>query len=202
MRRSEAKARDRVLTDDEIRAIWETAEANGTFGALVRIALLTAQRRDKLATMKWSDVIDGVWTVAAEAREKGNAGELVLPEAAREIIETQPKVSGNPYVFAGRRTGSHFSGYSKAKRQFDAKCGVADWRLHDLRRTARSLMSCAGVDSRHAEQLLGHTIKGVEGIYDRHAYTAEKAEAARKLAGLLALILAPQTDNVLPIRRA
>ena len=50
-------------------------------------------------------------------------------------------------------------------------------------------MSCAGVDSRHAEQLLGHTIKGVEGIYDRHAYTAEKAEAARKLAGLLALIL-------------
>ena len=65
------------------------AETNGTFGALVRLALLTAQRQDKLASIKWSDVRDGVWTIATEDREKGNAGELVLPDAAVAIIEEQ-----------------------------------------------------------------------------------------------------------------
>ena len=151
MRRSSPKdrARDRVLSDDELRAVWSAASANGTFGAFVRVALLTAQRRDKVASMKWSDVsVDGTWTIPAEDREKGNAGDLVLPEMALEIIRKQPRLASNEFVFAGRGN-SHLSGYSKAKAAFDAKVQIPQWQLHDLRRTARSLMSRAGVNSDH-----------------------------------------------------
>ncbi len=83
MRRSNPKerARVRILDDDEIRAVWQAASENGTFGAFVRVLLLTAQRRDKVASMKWTDVsVDGVWNIPAEAREKGTANELPLPE--------------------------------------------------------------------------------------------------------------------------
>ena len=121
MRRSNTKerARDRKLNDDELRAVWQAAD--GTFGAFVRMLLLTGQRREKVAAMRWQDVsVDGVWTIPAEDREKGNAVELPLPEAALAIIKTIPRYAGNPYVFAGRG-GSHFSGYSKGKLALDAR---------------------------------------------------------------------------------
>ena len=86
MWRGKKVKRDRILSDDEMRAVWKQAEANGIYDALVRLALLTAQRQDKLASMKWSDVEYGVWTIATEEGEKGNAGVLVLPEAAVRII--------------------------------------------------------------------------------------------------------------------
>jgi integrase len=103
MRRTNPKerARARILADDEIRLIWKQAEANGTFGALIRLLLVTAQRREKVVSMRWADVsIDGTWTIAAEAREKGTAGELVLPAAAIEIIRAQPHLGDNPFVRA------------------------------------------------------------------------------------------------------
>src|SRR5262249_36226403 len=97
------QARDRVLSDDEIRMVWKQAEANGMFGAFVRVALLTAQRRAKVAGMRWEDISDdGVWTIPTEPREKDNAGTLVLPAVALTIIRAQPRIAGNPYVFAGR----------------------------------------------------------------------------------------------------
>ena len=102
MRRTNAKerARSRILDDHEIQAVWRTAEANGTFGAFIRVALLTAQRREKLLNMKWSDLDDGVWTIPKAPREKGTAGALPLPVAALAIINAQPRYSSNPYVFA------------------------------------------------------------------------------------------------------
>ncbi len=84
------------------------------------------------------------------------------------------------------RAGSRFNGWSKAKRQFDvllprASEPMANWTIHDLRRTARSLMSRAGVASEIAERTLGHAIRGVEGVYDRHRYENEIASALKKL---------------------
>ena len=139
MRRSNTKerARDRILTDDELRAVWQAASENGTFGAFVRVLLLAAQRREKVAAMRWADVsVDGVWTIPAEEREKGTANELPLPKAALAIIKAQPRYESNPYVFAGRGH-AHYSGYSKGKLALDAKVEIPGWRLHDLRRTAR-----------------------------------------------------------------
>ena len=221
MRRTDPKTRKRarILDDDEIRVVWKVAETNGTFGAFVRVALLTAQRRGKIAAMRWNDVtVDGVWNIPAEEREKGNAGALVLPEMALEIIRAQNRIGDNPYVFAGRGYG-HFAGWSPCKRAFDSKVTKAlreaadergddskeietlpNWTLHDLRRTARSLMARTGVRPDVAERAMGHAIQGVEAVYDRHSYRDEKAEALRQLAGLVERIIDPPAENVTPIR--
>src|SRR5262245_45683846 len=106
-RRNTQRGRARVLDDDEIRQVWKAAEANGTFGAIVRMALLTAQRSRKVASMRWDEIEDGVWTVPAGPREKGTGGTLVLPKLAREIIARQVRLASNPHVFAGRGQGPH-----------------------------------------------------------------------------------------------
>ena len=209
MRRTDPKNRKRarILDDGELRAVWKIAEGNGTFGAILRLAVLTAQRREKVATLKWDDVsVDGIWTIPAEDREKGSGGALVLPDVALDIIRAQKRIGDNPYVFAGRGEG-HFKGFSPCKRAFDEKVTKAldgkvleRWTVHDLRRTARSLMARAGVRPDIAERVMGHAIEGVEGVYDRHSYQQEKADALNKLAGLIALILDPPAENVTPLR--
>ena len=208
MRRSDPKARQRkrILDDAELRLVWKVAEANGKFGAILRFALLTAQRREKILTMKWSDLTaDGVWNIPAEAREKGTGGALELPKAARAIIAGQDVIKGNPYVFAGRGE-REFQGISKALENFNAKVAKANgdkplphWTPHDLRRTARSLMSRAGVRPDIAERVMGHAIAGVEAIYDRHGYTLEKRDALARLADVIERIVSPPSGNVVAL---
>jgi len=195
-RNQKENARERILNDDELRAIWKAAEANGTFGAMVRLLLLTAQRRDKVATMRWDDISpDGVWSIPTEKREKGNAGELVLPQVALDIINAQPRFTDNDYVFAGRGP-KHYHAFSNGKNALEAKLpDVPQWQLHDLRRTARSLMARAGVYDDHAERVLGHVQPGVQGIYNRHEYKEEKAQALKALASMIESILNPQTKE-------
>jgi integrase len=181
------RARDRTLSDAEIAAVWRVAESNGGFGAFVRLLLLTAQRREKVVAMRWQDLgIDGVWSIPIEKREKGNGGALKLPAIAVEIIRSRPRMGDNPYVFAAARGNRHMTGFNKMKAALDARTpDVAPWRLHDLRRTARSLMARAGVPDSVAERVLGHAQGGVQGIYNRHDYRDEKAEALCKLAKLI-----------------
>jgi integrase len=184
MWRVSERTRKRILTDAEIKAIWNCD--GGAFGAMVKLALLTAQRRDKVRTIRREDIQDGVWVIRTEEREKGNPGQLRLPRLALDVIAQQPRV--NEYVFHGRGAGPiASSGYHKA--EFDKLCGVKDWRVHDLRRTARSLMARAGVISEHAERVMGHKIAGVEGVYDRHHYQGEMADALTKLADLIKQIM-------------
>jgi len=205
MRRSNQaeRARDRVLSDDEIRTVWKRAEANGIFGGFVRLLLLTGQRKDKVAKLRWDDLTaDGTWVIRTEAREKGNAGELVLPQIALDIVSAQPRLAGNPYVFPGQRS-SPMIGFAGRKEAFSAKLPpMPRWTLHDLRRTARSLMSRAGVSRDVAERVLGHVMGGVEGVYDRHKYRDEKAHALRALASLIEKIVNPPADNVVSLPRA
>ncbi len=205
MRRTDPKTRKRarILDDDELRAIWRQAEANGTFGDIVRLLLLTGQRREKIAAMKWADVtLDGEWRIPTEDREKGTGGSLVLPELALEIIRARPRLGENPHVFPGRGAG-YFKGFSPCKRAFDANLPVMPaWVLHDLRRTARSLMSRAGVRPDIAERVLGHAISGVEGVYDRHSYRAEKCDALKRLSCLIDAILIPPGGNVVSLIEA
>ena len=158
------------------------------------------QRRDKVRTMQWSDIRNGTWTIRTAEREKSNAEKLALPELALQIIEAQPRFVGNDYVFAAGKGAIDNMSWHKAA--IYKASNTVDWRLHDLRRSARSLMSRAGVLSEHAERVLGHAIRGVEGIYDRHAYDNEKAAALTALAALIERILAGPTDNVLPMHGA
>jgi integrase len=195
-----ARARKRILSDDEIRTLWKACERVGTFGAFVKVALLTGQRRAKVATMRWSDIENGVWTIAAEAREKVNAGELKLPKLALEIIEAQARHKDNTFVFAGRGKKA-FNSFSDGKEALNAEAAIQPWVIHDLRRTARSLMARAGVRSDIAERALGHVIAGVEGVYDRHAYQEEKGAALAAVAALIERILKGGDDNVVPIKK-
>jgi len=151
--------------------------------------------------MKRTDIRDdGVWSIPKGDRAKGNGGDLALPQVALDLIEAQPHIAGNPYVFAGRGR-SAFNSWAQRKDELDEKLNFEKpWVVHDLRRTARSLMSRAGVSSEIAERVLGHAIAGVEGVYNRHQYFDEKAKALAKLATLIQTIIHPPKENVVPLR--
>jgi integrase len=173
----------------------------GPFGGIVKLLLLTGQRRTTVASMQWEDVdLDGTWRCVEGARQKGRGGELVLPPMAVDVIREQPHFAHSLYVFPGVRGNGHFAAYSSGKKALNRSTHLSDWTLHDLRRTARSLMSRAGVRPDIAERVLGHVQGGVEGIYDRHSYVTEKAQALAALAGLLENILRPAADKVVSLR--
>jgi integrase len=148
-----------------------------------------------------AEVSEKAWTIPG-ARYKTKIDHVIpLTEAARGAIERLPKIAGATFVFSGDGKRA-FSGYSKAKARFDKACGVTGWTLHDLRRTARSLMSRAGVNADIAERCLGHVISGVRGTYDRHAYFDEKKQALEALAALIGRIVSPPAGNVVSIEAA
>jgi integrase len=186
----EERARSRVLSDDELRRVWRTAsEGGGPFPAIVKLLLLTGARRNEVSEMRHEEINGTDWTLPA-SRNKTKV-DLVRPlsAAALAVIEAQPRIDGCPFVFAaGTRP---FASMARAKRNFDAACGVTDWRLHDLRRTSRTLLSRAGVNSDHAERCLGHVIGGVRGVYDRHEFHNEKRRAFERLADMIARIVSP-----------
>jgi integrase len=192
------RTRSRILSDDELRAVWRTAgETPGPFGALIQFLLLTGARRTEAAGMPWTEIVDGVWTLPA-ARDKGKRGVTrPLSRAALAVLDARPRISD--FVFTFGRCA--IANYSKPKTRFDEACGVTDWTLHDLRRTARSLMSRAGVPSEHAERCLGHAIGGVEGIYNRHQYQDEMLKAYERLASQIIEIVEPPPENVVQLRR-
>src|SRR5262249_46722099 len=207
MKRSTSKPRSRILDDDEIRIVWKVAEESGAFGALLQLALITAQRRAKLLGMKWSGISeDGTWTVPSEEREKGSGGSLVLPELARAILHRQRqfRIHGSDLVFPPAKAGVEMSAsHAMAKVRSRLPKGFPEFTIHDLRRTARSLMSKAGVNPEHAERLMGHVIGGVEGTYDRYDYGPEKKIALERLAALLTQIISGKpSDKVVPIKAA
>jgi integrase len=209
MERAKSQARERLLSDDEIRAIWkatppslypEIPSGEGmspVFAAYIRFLLLTGARRNEVAKMEWSEVVGGDWTLPAARNKTGQ--ELVRPlsRAALAILAALPK---GKFVFTRSGTAG-LGGFTPLKAALDAASGVEGWTLHDLRRTARSLMSRAGVPSDHAERCLGHVIGGVRGVYDRHAYREEMLIAYEKVAGLIARIVDPQ-PNVVAIHRS
>jgi integrase len=205
------RARTRVLSDDELRIIWPLVSKTGAFGALVKTLLLTAQRRDEVANMTWAEIgSDGIWTIPAERYKTKLPNHVPLSKAALAIIGAQPKLEDCDYLFPSQ-VKTPFSGFGKSKAALDravqvtmkkqAKKGVKieplpNWTLHDLRRTAKTLMARAGVRPDISERVLGHVIAGVEGIYDRHSYADEKRDALEKLATIVERILDPLPASV------
>jgi integrase len=205
--RSEERARERVLSDDEIRLIWPLFTAAGTLGSVARLLLLTGQRRAEVAHMRWQEIgADGVWTIPAARYKTKRPHSVPLADAARRVLEQQPRV--NEYVFRST-TGAPFSTYAKPKERLDRAVAEANggeplpsWTLHDLRRTAKTLMARAGVRPDISERVLGHAIGGVEAVYDRHSYEAEKRDALERLAAMVERILNPPGENVVPLWQA
>ena len=192
------RRRQRTLDDAELRAIWRAVEEHpSAFGRLVQFLLLTATRRNEAARMKREEVSGKDWTIPPARYKTGLELLVPLSPLALAVLPRTPDIGGK-FVFTtdGKRP---LSGFSKFKSALDKACGVSGWSLHDCRRTARSLMSRAGVSSDHAELCLGHVLPGVRGTYDRHSYADEKRAAFEVLAGLINRIVAAQA-NVTPSR--
>ena len=208
------RARTRVLSDEEIRAIWPVVGQLGTFGAFVRMLLLTAQRHGEVARMSHKEIGgDGIWIIPAERYKTKRPNFVPLSTSALAVIEAQPRFDDCDYVFPSRaKTPFSRSGKSKAKldkavlaaMKTQAKKGakvepIPNWTLHDLRRTAKTLMARAGVRPDISERVLGHVIAGVEGTYDRNSYADEKRDALEKLAAMIERILNPLPSSVASI---
>jgi integrase len=145
-----------------------------------------------------------------QSRNKSKA-DLLRPLSAAAIAALPEKTGGHVFSNDGK---SQISGYSKFKKRFDeavlaelrqqvpTAAPLRNWVLHDLRRTARSLLSRAGVNADHAERCLGHVIGGVRGVYDRHEFYDEKKQALERLAQQIAAIVEPPADNVVPFSTA
>jgi integrase len=196
MGRGSGQARSRILDDDELRAIWKATADYPVFGLLLRFILLTATRRHEAGQMTWAEIDGGIWIIPA-ARYKTKIDHVIpLSQMALSVL---PPERGGEFVFSanGRQAIGNYTGHKQA---IDQISGVSGYVIHDLRRTARSLMSRAGVASDHAERCLGHVIGGVRGVYDRHEYLDEKAKAFEALATQIDLIIHPR-DNVVGIKR-
>jgi integrase len=181
----------------ELCAVWKATDGAGPFGSLVRFLLLTAARRTEASAMTWGELDGADWTLPA-ARNKAKQDLLrPLSSAAQAVLSAQPRIGDYVFSNTGR---APLSGYTLPKRALDAGSGVTGWTLHDLRRTARSLMSRAGVNADHAERCLGHVIQGVRSVYDRHSFAREKAQAFDALAAQIERITNPPASNVTALR--
>jgi integrase len=157
--------------------------------------LLTATRRSEAADLRRSELSGNDWLIPA-ARYKTKSDFLIpLPGDARSLLASIPIVGRGEFVFTLNGETS-IGGFSRWKLSFDDASGVRDWTIHDLRRTARSLMSRAGVPTDHAERALGHVLSGVRKTYDRHEYYAEKQRAFEGLAAQISRIVHPQENIV------
>jgi integrase len=189
----QGRARSRILSDEELRAVWTAAEQNRSpFGAFIRFVLLTACRRGEAAALQRSELSDGgtVWTVPGSKYKSGKDTLIPLSKAAQRIVAAQPVLPAGDYVFSvdGSRP---LGGFDDRKKAFDAICNVENYTLHDLRRTSRTLLSCAGIRPDVAEMCLGHALVGVRATYDRFAYLDEKRHAFEALSGQIARIVRP-----------
>jgi integrase len=190
--------RDRVLSDAELRLVWLAAEKFcAPWGPYVRLLLLTACRRSELAGLRWSE-INGDITIPAARYKTGRDHLVPLSAAGRTVLAEMPRIAGCDYVFTNDGVGP-MANFSGGKAAFDQACRVGNWRLHDLRRTARTLLGRAGVNTDIAERCLGHAKGAIRGVYDKYEYRNEKLIAFEKLATLVDQVVRPQ-ENVVALR--
>jgi integrase len=210
--RASERARERTLADAELRVIWKTAmKLEGPFPAFLRFLLLTGARRSEASEMTWEEVRDGDWLLPAGRNKTKRDLMRPLSRAAEAVLAEQPKICHFVFTSDGR---SPISGYTKYKAMFDAAVlaelrkanpkakPLEHWTQHDLRRTARSLMSRVGISVDHAERCLGHVIGGVRGVYDRHEFYDEKKRAYEALAAEIDRIVNPPAGNVIAFQKA
>jgi integrase len=220
-------ARDRVLADGELQAIWQGVEALGhPFGPIFKLLILTGQREAEVAGMAWPevDVNAATWTIPKERTKNGREHVVDLSPQALEIVKAVPK-SGD-LLFPARQAPPRkhtrrdlataerpVVGFSAAKRILDGDVtrktkerlptvGLAPWRIHDLRRTAATGMAGLGIAPHVIERVLNHVsgvTGGLVGVYQRHEYRAERRAAITAWGSRVEAITAgrEQASNVL-----
>jgi integrase len=199
---SDMAPRQRVLSDAEIKLLWRATEGIYPAGAFARLLLLTAVRRGEAAHMTWGEVNleDALWVVPASRTKAGTPHEVPLSSMTLALLRSLPRFTGGDFVFSTTGGRSSVHGFSRFKAVIDARAtGLADWRFHDLRRTARTNLSSLGISPFIAELILSHAQKGVHAIYDTYRYRGEKREALERWANRLRDIVTPPPANVVPL---
>jgi integrase len=213
------KSRERVLSTAELVEVWNATEGDD-YGKIVRLLILTAQRRDEVAAMPWSELNerDGIWTIPKERTKNKCEHKIALADAAWEIIESVDKRDKRDLLF-GRK--GPFSGFSKAKLAIDARILEARrerakkagapvdevrpmdrWTLHDLRRTVDTMMGNElGVLPHVVEALLNHVKGGVEGVYNKAKYMPQVKTALALWADHIHAITEDGSPKVVLLRR-
>ena len=220
-RPADEEARDRILDNDEIKSIWISCDTLGwPFGPYFKLLMLTGQRRNEVASMKWDnlDFKNELWTLPKEATKANRQHEVPLSPAMQEILQAAPR--NGAYVFS--TTGkTPVSGFSRAKVRCDkivaanrlrvkgkkkwtkkelSKNYMPPWRIHDIRRSVASGMAEIGIAPHVIEKVLNHStgqISGVAAVYNRHTYLREKTDALNAWAQALAAIIVAPSNNVL-----
>jgi integrase len=220
-----ATVRERVLSDTELAEVWAAAGEFGyPWGPFFRLAMLTLQRREEVAGMRWSEIADdlSLWTMPGSRMKNGKPHDVHLSEAARAVLREIPPVDGCDFVFS--TTGkTPVSGFSKAKAMLDAGMTharaeaaktvnrkpdpLAGWRTHDLRRSGVSTLARLGFDSIVVDKILAHQpakLLGVAAVYQRHDFARERAAALDAWAGHILGIEATTSCICVPadLRRA
>lgn len=206
----EEKSRDRILSDAELATIWLAAPEND-YGRIVRLLMLTAQRRDEIGSLRGAEIESpeapgkALVALSGDRTKNGRPHDVPLSGAALGVLDSQPRIAGRDYVF-GQGDGG-YAGWSRSKASLDAKVQLGEeWRLHDLRRTAATRMADLGVAPHVIEAILNHVSghkSGVAGIYNRSTYAAEKRAALALWANHVQVIVAQaEGSNVTPLRRA
>jgi integrase len=185
------KARERVLSDEELRFFWHAASDLGSpFGPLLCLLLLTGQRLGEVSGMRRDELKGDEWQLPGERTKNHKQHIVPLSPLARELIGSVTKIEECPFVFSttGKRP---VSGWSKTKARLDrsmaalAEATIAPWTLHDLRRTAVTGMADLGISPHAIEAVVNHISgakAGVAGVYNRSEYRAEKKDALARWA--------------------
>jgi integrase len=197
-------SRSRVLTDDEIRKVWDACR-DDDFGKIVKLLILSGCRRDEIGSLKFSecDFGAGTITIAAERSKNRRAHCLTLPPMALDILRAIPRREGRDYVFGQSGQGfQRWGAYTTALRE---RLGnMPEWRIHDLRRSCATHMAEIGIQPHIIEAILNHVSghkAGIAGIYNRAAYTEPMRIALQRWADHVAAIIAGRpASNVMPLR--
>jgi integrase len=195
--------RKRHWSDDEIVQLWGAANAlGGVLGGYLKILILTGQRRNEVAGMRWSEIDDSAdawtWTIPPE-RLKNKGGKhrdrpfvVPLPSLAKRVLQAQSRIEGEDLVFPGRVKGKPMNGWSKHKQKISTASKIKDFTFHDARRTLATNLAALGVLPHVQSVCLGHTLQGVtEKHYNKYAYLEEKREAFEKWAQHVSKVLWP-----------
>jgi integrase len=187
------RSRDRVLTDGELRKVWRaTDKITGPFGALVKLLILTGQRRDEVAQLCWAEIDLGnrLWVLPAERVKNNRPHEVPLSDPAIAVLTALPRIADSDFVLT-TNGDTPASGYSKGKRRLDALLppDIPGWRLHDIRRTVASGMARLGINLPVIEKVLNHSsgsFAGIVSVYQKHSFADEKRRALDTWAAFVA----------------
>jgi integrase len=192
------KARDRVLGGSELIQVWNACE--GPFGAAVRLLILTGARVTEISALKWTEVDGDTISLDADRMKAGKAHTIALSAPARNLIEAMPRTGEFVFSVDGGKSPIRRMD-ARPKERIDQVVKLAPWRLHDLRRSVSTGMNELGVEPHVVEAVLGHTVKGVAGVYNRAKHELAKRSAIEVWAAhVMALIEGKAPGKVLPMR--